>query len=78
MSDRLGFVRYAGMDTRETFVGEKEYSDETAGIIDQEIKRFADEAYHDAERMLAEHWEAVARIAEALLKHETLSADDVH
>lgn len=78
MSDRLGFVRYAGLDTRETFVGEKEYSEETARIIDEEIKRFADEAYHDAERMLGEHWEAVARIADALLKHETLTADDVH
>ncbi len=78
MSERLGFVRYAGMDTREAFMGDKEYSEETARIIDEEVKRFADEAYHDAERMINERWDAVARIAEALLKHETLSADEVH
>lgn len=78
MSERLGFVRYAGVDTRESFMGEREYSEETATAIDAEVKRFSDEAYRDAERLIAERWDAVARIAEALLRHETLSADEVH
>jgi cell division protease FtsH len=77
MSDRLGFINYAGNDTRQSFVPEKDYSDVTARIIDEEIKRFIDEAYDEAERLIAQHWDKVEAIAEALLKLETLSADDV-
>jgi cell division protease FtsH len=77
MSERLGFVRYSGEDSRESFVGEKEYSDVTARIIDEEIKRLVSEAYEDARRLLEANWDKVASVAEALLKHETLSLDDV-
>ncbi|MFU8829559.1 MAG: hypothetical protein ACNA8P_09025, partial [Phycisphaerales bacterium] len=55
-----------------------EYSDETAKIIDEEIRRYAAEAYRDAEELLFENWDKVEAVAEALLKHETLDADDVH
>ncbi len=77
MSQRLGFVRYAPSDTREMFVPEKDYSDETARIIDEEIRRLVDEAYNEAQRMIEANWEKVAAVAEALLKYETLSADEV-
>jgi cell division protease FtsH len=77
MSDRLGFVRYAGADTREMFIPEREYSDETAKRIDEEVKRIADESYEDARRMLEENWDKVVAVAEALLVYETLSGDDV-
>ncbi|MAY73696.1 MAG: cell division protein FtsH [Phycisphaerae bacterium] len=77
MSDRLGFVRYAGEDSRESFVAERDFSDETAKIIDEEVKRLVDEAYGDAASTLEHNWAAVERVAEALLKYETLSADDV-
>jgi cell division protease FtsH len=77
MSERLGFVNYSGADTREQFIPEKDYSPETARIIDEEIRRMIDEAYADAERMIDEHWDKVVAIAEALLKHETLQKDDV-
>ncbi len=77
MSEKLGFVRYAGDETRESFIPEKDYSDETARVIDEEIKRIIDEAYGDAERLLEENWDGVERVAVALLKYETLSGDDV-
>ncbi len=77
MSERLGFVRYSGVDTRERFIAEREFSEETAGEIDHEIKRLVDEAYHDAVRIIDENWEKVVAVAEGLLKHETLSADEV-
>jgi cell division protease FtsH len=77
MSDKLGFVRYAGEDSREVFRSDREYSDETARIIDEEVKRFADDAYSDAAHILDEKWEAVERVAQALLTHETLTADEV-
>jgi cell division protease FtsH len=78
MSPRLGFVRYAGSDTREMYMPEKDYSNETAQIIDQEVRRLADEAYADADRLINENWEKVVAVAEALLKHENLTADEVH
>ncbi len=78
MSERLGFIRYAGSDTREAFIPDKDYSPETARIIDEEIRRLVDEAYRDAAALLDQHWSKVVAVAEALLKHETLDADDVH
>ncbi len=77
MSERLGFVRYAGSDTRDMYVAERSYSEDTARIIDEEIKRFADEAYTDAARIINDNWEKVIAVAEALIKHETLSNDEV-
>ncbi len=76
MSERLGFVRYADGDG-ERFSAEREYSDETARVIDEEVRRIADAAYADAKRLLDEHWDKVERVARALLKHETLTADEV-
>ena len=77
MSDKLGFVKYSPLDRNEFGFGEKAYSDETAHDIDDEILRLANEAYADARRLLEENWERVVAVAEALLKHESLDADDV-
>ncbi|MCB9840091.1 MAG: ATP-dependent zinc metalloprotease FtsH [Phycisphaeraceae bacterium] len=78
MSEALGFIRYEGRDTREMFVADKDYSDETARLIDEEVRRIVDEAYQDAVRMLDEAWAKVEAVADALLKYETLTADEVH
>ena len=78
MSERLGFVRYAGTDQRDMFMSDRDFSDETAHIIDEETRRLVDEAYHEAQRMLESRWDAVERVANALLKYETLSADEVN
>jgi cell division protease FtsH len=77
MSDRLGFVNYRGEDNREAFIPEKDYSPETARLIDEEIRSLAEQAYADARRMIEENWERVTAVAEALLKYETLSREDV-
>ncbi|MDG1899871.1 MAG: AAA family ATPase, partial [Phycisphaerales bacterium] len=77
MSDRLGFVRYSGQDTQEVYVSDKDYSPETARIIDEEIKRLIDEAYEETRTIIDEHWAKVEAIAEALLKYETLQSDEV-
>ena len=77
MSEKLGFVRYAASDTRDMYMSDKDFSDETAEIIDQEVRRLVDEGYAEATRLLEQHWERVVAVAEALLKYETLSADDV-
>lgn len=77
MSKNLGFVRYAGLDTRESMMPDKDYSEETARLIDEEVRRIVDEAYAEAERLIEANWEKVVAVAEALLKYETLSSDDV-
>ncbi|MHC5007952.1 MAG: ATP-dependent zinc metalloprotease FtsH [Planctomycetota bacterium] len=77
MSKRLGFVGYAGADTRDVFIPEREYSDETARIVDEEVKGLIDKAYASAEKIIDEHWERVEAIAEALLKYETLQGEEV-
>jgi cell division protease FtsH len=77
MSDRLGFVNYAGSDSRELFLPEKDYSPETARVIDEETRRFIDDAYTEARRLLDEHWDKVVAVSEALLKYETLQRDDI-
>ncbi len=77
MSEKLGFVHYSGSDTREVFIPERDYSEETARIIDQEVRRFIDEAYEEARTIIDQHWDKVTAIAEALLKYETLQGDEV-
>ena len=77
MSERLGFVKYS-MGDDDKMVAEREFSEETARIIDEEVRRLSEEAYNDARDMLEERWEAVERVAETLLKFETLDADEVH
>jgi len=77
MSQRLGFVSYSGHDTREMFMPERDFSPETARIIDEEVRRLIDDAYADAERVIEGNWDKVCAVAEALLKFETLQKEDV-
>ena len=68
MSERLGFVNYAGSDTREMFQADKDYSPDTAKIIDEEIRRLIDAAYEDARRVIDQNWDKIVAIADALLR----------
>jgi cell division protease FtsH len=77
MSERLGFVDYSADDTGNPLVQERAYSDQTAKIVDEEVKKLIDEAYADAQQMIEENWQKVTGVAEALLKYETLNAEDV-
>ena len=77
MSDRVGFVNYAGDENRETLLSDKEYSDDTARVIDEEVRKIVDGAYDDATRLIEKHWDQVIAVAEALLRYETLSSSEV-
>ncbi len=78
MSERLGFIRYRGEDNQGPLMPGKDYSDDTAKIIDEEVRRLVDEAYRDAQQMIDESWGKVEAVAEALLKYEVLSGEEVH
>jgi cell division protease FtsH len=77
MSDKLGFVDYTPTGEQDAWATEKVYSEQTAHVVDGEVKRMVDEAYADAQRIIEEHWDQVIAVAEALLKYETLSFDEV-
>jgi cell division protease FtsH len=78
MSDKLGMVEYGEGDApvflARDMTKSRNYSEETARIIDSEIKRYIDEAYQTAERVLHEGRHKVELIAKALLEYETLDA----
>jgi cell division protease FtsH len=81
MSDRLGPLTF-GKKEEQIFLGReiaqhKDYSESTAVLIDEELKRLANEAYQRAETIIGEKREALVRIAEALLEYEVLDGDEV-
>lgn len=51
-----------------------DYSEDTAIKIDQEVKRIVTEQYNRARQIITENKEALVRLAEALLEHESLDA----
>ncbi len=76
MSDELGTI-YLGHD-QEVFVGmdfghTREYSEEVASKIDKEVRRLLDESYEKARKIIRENIDKLHAVANALLKHETLS-----
>ena len=80
MSDKLGLIRYS-TDERRAITADmagKEHSDRTAEYIDQEVKAFIDDAYGRTRALLQQHQKQLKDIADALLKYETLSADEVN
>jgi len=80
MSDQLGPINYGpNNNTQESFVlqTEREYSEKTAEQIDTEVKRIMEDAFKQAKHLIEENKDELERIAHALLKYETLDADDV-
>ena len=80
MSDRVGPVSYAEGEEH-LFLGREvtrtvNHSEETAQIIDQEVKRILEEAYADAERMIKENMDGLERITQGLMMYETLSGEE--
>ncbi len=59
------------------FSGPKNFSEATAEKIDKEIKRIISQQYEEAKALMLEKKDQVQKLAEALLKHESLSGDDV-
>lgn len=79
MSDKLGPVQYedqANMQPGE-FNGQHSYSGQTANIIDEEVKRIANEGMQQAKEIIEAHREQHKVIAEALLEHETLDEKQI-
>lgn len=79
-SEALGPVLYGG-DSNEVFLGRDyghthQYSENTANLIDSEIKRIINDAYKECERILTDHNDQLVKVAEYLIENEKISGDD--
>ena len=80
-SDKLGLVSY-GDNQEEVFLGHsvsrtQNVSEETAKVIDAEVKRLVQGGYDEAKRILTEKLDDLHTLAKALLEYETLSGDEI-
>ena len=80
MSDDLGPMTY-GTNDDEVFLGRdfnkiRNYSEEVAAKIDNEMRRIIDAAYHKTESLLSENMDKLHRVAQALLEKETISGKE--
>ncbi len=81
MSERLGRVRYRPNE-QEVFLGHSvtqssNMSDETAKIIDEEVRKLIEHGESEARRLITENRDQFIAIAEALLEYETLTGDEI-
>ncbi len=81
MSESIGTLSI-GETGEEVFIGRewvqnKNYSEETARLVDAEVKRIVEEAHSRCRKLLDDNSETLHRIAAALLERETISGDDL-
>jgi len=80
MSEKLGTITF-GADQEEVFLGRdlahaKEYSEETAAIIDEEVKKIVDAGYEKAINILSEHVDKLHAVAKILLEKEKIDGEE--
>jgi cell division protease FtsH len=81
MSDKIGNLtlgrRHGPVFLGKDIVEERDYSESTAKLIDEEVRRFIDEAYTIAKKLLTDNKENLQKLASALLEKEVLDAEEV-
>ena len=82
MSDRLGQIAYEERSEGNMYLGggqsvAKPYSDQTAQLIDDEVKKLIQEAHQRATELMHQYKEQVELMAQMLIRFETLDAEDV-
>ena len=80
-SDKLGPLRYE-TNQEEVFLGhsvaqQRNISDDTARLIDEEVRKLVEEGEKTSRKILTKHIEDLHKIAKGLLEYETLSAEDI-
>ena len=82
MSDKLGPISYAS-ENEEVFLGrdfasKRTYSEEIAGLIDEEIRDIVEAAYKRCEKILNDNMNKLHELANLLLEKETVEADEFY
>jgi cell division protease FtsH len=79
MSPKVGPLNYAedGDGSRQSLTISKPYSEETAALIDEEVKRISNECLAEAVDLLTAHRDKLDALVRALLEHDTLGEDEI-
>ncbi len=80
MSDKLGPIMFGESESAGVFLGRdlghtRNYSEETANQIDEEVERFISEAMENAKRKISEHMDKLKIVAEYLIENEKVDGD---
>ena len=80
MSEKVGMIQY-GSDEDEVFIGRdfghtKNYADQTAALIDSEVKRIIDESYVKAKEILSQNEEVLHKCAALLIEKEKIGREE--
>ena len=80
MSDKLGLINY-GQDEDEVFIGRdlahtRQYGEQVASLIDEEVKRIIDEAYAKAKELISSHLEILHASANLLIEKEKVTREE--
>jgi cell division protease FtsH len=78
-SEKIGHIDYANEQQSHlgAYSGGTSHSAETQKLIDEEVRRFIDEGYETAKRILTEQSADLERLAEGLLEYETLTGGEI-
>ncbi|MCH9811308.1 ATP-dependent zinc metalloprotease FtsH [bacterium] len=79
MSDKVGMVNYGDDENGNMMAGfhEREFSEETARLLDSEVKKFLDDAYHRTMNILNENYESLKLMSDMLIEFEALDKQDL-
>ena len=80
MSEKVGMIHY-GSDEDEVFIGRdlahtRNYAEETASLIDSEVKRIIDESYAKAKKILQGHEDVLHKCADLLIEKEKIGREE--
>ncbi|WP_066946605.1 ATP-dependent zinc metalloprotease FtsH [Streptomyces lushanensis] len=81
MTERLGAIKFGG-DNTEPFLGremahQRDYSEEVAALVDEEVKKLIETAHNEAWEILVENRDVLDNLVLALLEKETLNKDQI-
>jgi cell division protease FtsH len=81
MTERLGAIKF-GSDQSEPFLGkemghQRDYSEEVAGLVDEEVKKLIETAHNEAWEILVENRDVLDNLVLALLEKETLGKEEI-
>ncbi|MFE2426721.1 ATP-dependent zinc metalloprotease FtsH [Streptomyces sp. NPDC059373] len=81
MTERLGAIKFGTSDS-EPFLGremahQRDYSEEVAGLVDEEVKKLIETAHNEAWEILVENRDVLDSLVMALLEKETLNKEQI-
>ncbi|MBD0676606.1 ATP-dependent zinc metalloprotease FtsH [Kitasatospora sp. NPDC091335] len=81
MTERLGAIKF-GSDNAEPFLGremghQRDYSEEVAGLVDEEVKKLIENAHNEAWEILVENRDVLDNLVLELLEKETLNKEQI-